>query len=248
MKTINSGLLRSCALAALAASTMVGAAHAQSQDTQADGGQQGGQNQAPTSDQLVATVGGAEIRGGDVLTVIGTLPEPLRTQPAEMLVPIAVDQLVFRELILKQAREQNLAQDPEVQSMVEQSSSAAEEDALVQVWLRRELEKTVTDEQIQQTYDQLTQTAEGEAPPLEQVRPQIEQHLRQQAVADIRQNLAEGVSIVLYDPSGNPVEMSSGGGQGQQGSGGGSNSSGGDGSGSGSGEGSSSGSGEGSGD
>ncbi len=183
---------------------------------QAGGDASGSQGQTPAADQLVATVGEAEIRGGDVLTVIGLLPEPMRAQPPELLVPMAVDQLVFRELILQQALEQNLGEDPEVRSMVEQSSSAAEEDALVQVWLRRELENAVTDEQVQQVYDQLTQTAGGEAPPLEQVRPQIEQHLRQQAVADIRQNLAEGVSIVLYDPSGNPVEMSAGGGQGQQ--------------------------------
>ena len=176
-----------------------------------DGQQQAGQNQAPASDQLVATVGDAEIRGADVLTVIGMLPEPLRAQQPDMLVPIALDQLIFRELILQQAREQNLKQDPEVHSLVQQSSASAEEDALMQVWLRRELESAVSDQAVQQTYDQLSQNATSQVPPLEQIRPQIEQHLRQQAVADLRQRLAQEAEIVLYDPSGQPIQQPQGG-------------------------------------
>lgn len=221
-------LLRSAAATLLAMPLSVAHAQEDSGDDQAqmspsaEDGETGGngdalgsQRQGPAEDQLVATVGDAEIRGADVLTVIGMLPEPMRAQPQEVLVPMAVDQLVFRELVLQEARAQNLDEDEEVQSMVEESGAAAEEDAMVQVWMRRELEQAVGDEQVQQVYEQLKERAGGEAPPIEQVRPQIEQHLSQQAVLDLRQSLAEGVSIVLYDPSGNPIEMSADGGQGE---------------------------------
>jgi hypothetical protein len=236
--TSTSRTLRGCAVTALLALALTGAATAQEQSGQGDqtatqpeqargeqagegdqnqaqtaatGDATGDQGQAPANDQLVATVGEAEIRGADVLTVIGLLPEPLRAQQPDMLVPIALDQLVFRELILRQAREQNLSEDPEVQSLVQQSSADAEEDAMVQVWLRRELQNAVSDQAVQDTYDRLSQNAGGEVPPLEQIRSQIEQHLRQQALADLRQRLAQDVDIVLYDPSGQPMQQSQGG-------------------------------------
>ena len=126
-----------------------GAAIAQEQSEQTQPQQQAaGDVQAPAGDQLMATVGEAEIRGGDVLTVIGMLPAPVRAQQPDMLAPIELDQLILRELILQQARGQSLAEDPEVRSLVEQSGVVAEEDAMVQVWLRRELEGAVTDQAV----------------------------------------------------------------------------------------------------
>jgi hypothetical protein len=182
---------------------------AQTQQQAGAGEQQGGKGHVPPGrDPLVATVGEAEICGDDVLTVIGLLPEPLRVQQPDMLVPIALDQLVFRALILEQARDLNLSEDPEVQSLVQQSSTTAEENAMVQVWLRRELQNTVNDQAVQEAHDQLSRTSSGELPPLEQVRPQIEQHLRQQAPADIRQRLGERGDVIFYGPSGQPMQPS----------------------------------------
>ena len=160
----------------------------------------------------MATVGGAEIRGSDVLTVIGMLPPQLQSQSPDMLVPIALEQLIMRELSLEKARSQNLAEDPEVVSLVTGSTQAAEKDAMVQVWLDRELAKTVTDEAIQKSYDE-AQQGQKDFPPLEAVRPQIEQHLRRQALEELRTQLREGADIVLYDPTGKPVEGSSSGSQ-----------------------------------
>ena len=182
------------------------------QQSSQSAGSSGGTSMDGQANALVATVGGAEIRGSDVLTVIGMLPPQLQSQSPDMLVPIALEQLIMRELILEKARSQNLAEDPEVVSLVTGSTQAAEKDAMVQVWLDRELAKTVTDEAVQKSYDE-AQQGQKDFPPLEAVRPQIEQHLRRQALEELRTQLREGADIVLYDPTGKPVEGSSSGSQ-----------------------------------
>ena len=218
-------LMRSAAAAALLGLPLV-ASPAVAQETQGD--QAAEQQQAQTgaetgmqttgdqpeqgADTLIATVGETEIRGSDLMTVIGALPPQLRSQPPEMLVPMALDQLILRELILQEARAQNLGEDPEVQSLTEGATAAAEEDAMVQVWLERELGDRVTDEAVQQFYSDLQTGSEEEIGALDQVRPQIEQHLRRQALADIRTTLQEGADITLYGPGGEPVEPQTAGG------------------------------------
>lgn len=158
------------------------------------------------ADALLATVGGTEIRGSDLMTVIDALPPRLRSQPPQMLVPMALEQLIMRELILEQAREANLTEDPEVVALVTGATQAAEDDALVQVWLDRELKKSVTDEAVKQSYDNAKAQGQADLPPLEDVRPQIEQHLRRQAVEELRTQLREGADIVLFDPTGKPID------------------------------------------
>lgn len=160
-------------------------------------------------DTLIATVDGTEIVGSDILTMIGLLPDRMRDQPMQMVVPLALDQLVLRELILEQARADNLAEDPEVTSQVEASTRAAEEDVMVGVWLDRELQKRVTDDMVTQTYDGLVTRSEQAMPPLEDLRPQIEQHLRQQALQEIRASLRDDAQIVVYGPDGRPLEKQS---------------------------------------
>ena len=182
---------------------------AQQQSTQSTGGsgQSGSNQQAGSSqqgDSVVATVGETEIRGSDVMTVVGMLPPQIQSQPPEMLLPMALEQLILRELILEKARSENLADDPEVQAMKESSATTAQDDAMVQIWLNRQLEGVVTDEAVQQAYDQ-AKSQDQNVPPLEQVRPQIEQFLRQQAIRDIGQELRQGADIVFYDATGRPV-------------------------------------------
>lgn len=173
--------------------------------SQAEGSTAGSSEEAQAN-ALIATVDGSEIRGSDLMTVIGALPPRLRSQPPQMLVPIALEQLIMRQLILQKARQANLTEDPEVVDLVTGATQAAEDDALVQVWLDRELEKSVTDEAVQQSYDNAQAQGQGDLPPLEDVRPQIEQHLRSQAVEELRTQLREDADIVLFDPTGQPIE------------------------------------------
>ena len=183
---------------------------------QTQSGQQGqvAAQQAMTPQQeqaLIAKVGDAEIRGRDVMEAIGALPPQLQRQPLELLVPLAFDQLVTREMILQQARSANLQEDPEVRSLSEPVAQAAREQAMVQVWLQRELQNRVTDEKVQQLYDGLKAAQPDQAiPPLEEIRPLIEQQVRQQAIAEMRNDLRQNTDVTLYGPSGQPL-------QGQQG-------------------------------
>lgn len=228
-------LMQTCAVAALLAVPTAPAALAQNQDAQsgdqtqqpqvaedqkangkaqqqAEAGQQQSQQQAEAEggsqpDVLVATVGDEEIRSSEVMTVIGMLPEPLRAQQPDMLIPIALDQLILRELILEKARSENLGDDPEVQQLAADEAATAQDDAMVQVWLQREMDQRVTDQQVQQTYDRIASGAEegADVPPLETVRPQIEQQLRQQALGEIRASLHEDAQITFYGPEGEPI-------------------------------------------
>lgn len=156
-------------------------------------------------DAVVVTVGDAEILGSDVMTVINMMPQQMQSQPSETLVPMAIEQLILRELIVAEARSEDLSEDPDVIALVEGEAQAPEEDAMVQVWLDRELSDVVTDEAVQDLYDEAA--GQQELPPLEEARPQIEQALIQQAIQDIRIDLQEDVDVVFYDASGEPLEQ-----------------------------------------
>ena len=73
------------------------------------------------------------------------------------------------------------------------------------LWLEQELGKTVTDEKIQEMYDTVKQQMGDQAPPMETLRPQIEQELRQQAFLDLSKDLQANATITLYGPDGQEV-------------------------------------------
>lgn len=158
---------------------------------------------------VIVTVGDTEILGSDVSTAISLLPPQLRQQPPEMLVPMAVNQLISRELILRAAMAESLNEDPEVVALVTEAQNASEEDAMVQVWLQRKLDESVTDQAVQQMYDEIKANTDQEIPPLEDVRVQIEQQLRQDAFNTLQEDLRSDVEIVFYGPDGKPQTASS---------------------------------------
>lgn len=155
-------------------------------------------------DTLIVTVGDADILGSDVSAAISLLPPQVRQQPPEMLVPMAVNQLIARELILKAAMAEKLNEDPEVIALVADSQNASEQDAMVHVWLQRKLGESVTDNEVEAKYEEIKANSDQEIPPLDAVRPQIEQQLRQEAFAGIQEDLSKDVEIVYYGPDGKP--------------------------------------------
>jgi hypothetical protein len=159
----------------------------------------------PGEDAVVAKVGEREIRRSDVLTAIGKLPPELQQQPPEMLIPIAIDQLVMRELILQEAKEAGLESAPEVGALAQGSSQDARDDAMVRVWLDKELGQAVTDQKVNETYDAVKQQMGDDAPSIEALRPQIEQELRQQAFLDLSEELQADAEITVYGPDGRPI-------------------------------------------
>lgn len=160
-------------------------------------------------DMVVVRVGEADIRGSDISQVISILPPQMQQQPPEILVPMAVNQLIARELILRAAMAENLDEDPEVAALVEESRMANEQDAMVQIWLQRELGARVTNSDIQAKYDEIKANSEQEIPPLDAVSAQIEQQLRQEAFMNLEEDLRQDVEIVYYGPDGKPQTVSS---------------------------------------
>lgn len=201
-------MMRSTAVAALLALPLsAGVAFAQQSDGAGQVRQPADQAQGQEGDALLATVGDAEIRGSDVMTLIGTLPQQMQAQPAQMLVPAALEHLILRELVLEEARSENLAEDPEVIALVEGAASGAEEDAMVQVWIERELAGAVTDAEVERIYGTLQPQGNQAVPPMSELRPQIEQQLRQQAMQAIGNMLRQDATVVFYDPSGQPIQQ-----------------------------------------
>ncbi len=189
-------------------------------------------SQSPAGDQtapgrvlepemLIASVGETEIRGADILRFLASLPPQMRNQAPEMLLSLAIQQLVLRAMIIEEARAAGLADDPEVKKLVESEGPEAEDDAMVQTWLTREFENRIGDEDVQAAYDEAKANAgaDQELPPIDQVRPQIEQMLRQQAINTIRQELQQGADITFYDAQGNPVKPDTAGAAGAAGGG-----------------------------
>ncbi|MEX3316961.1 hypothetical protein [Sulfitobacter sp. PS-8MA] len=158
---------------------------------------------------LVVRVGDKDISRSDVSGAISALPPQLRQQPPELLVPMAVNQLIAKELIYQAALADKLNEDSEVVALVEEANSANEKDAMVQVWLQRELGNRVTDQSVEAKYDEIKSNSEQEIPPLEAVRAQIEQQLRQEAFSDVEEDLRKDVEIVYYGPDGKPQTASS---------------------------------------
>jgi hypothetical protein len=162
-----------------------------------------------SENMVIVRVGDADIRGSDISGAISLLPPQLQQQPPEMLVPMAVNQLIARELILKAAMADDLAEDAEVVALVDGDQMASEQDAMVQVWLQRELAGRVTDQDVQAEYDEIKANSEQEIPPLEAVRAHIEQQLRQEAFIGLEEDLRKDVEIVYYGPDGKPQTASS---------------------------------------
>ena len=195
----------------IALAALIGIAPAAAQQS-GQGGTSGGTaqqdaiQQAVPPDTVIATVGGTDIVGADLIAFLDTLPPQMRQQPPEMLLSMGAEQLVLRELFLQEARSRNLAEDPRVTAIIEEAGRTLEEDALVAVYLEDQLDARVTEEAVQQTYEQIqSEVPGGEALPLEEVRPQIEQQLRQEALLSIREDLTEGADVVFYGAGGVPI-------------------------------------------
>jgi hypothetical protein len=195
-------------------SSATAAAGAVDEIQQSAGAAAPGANQAQAGaadNRLIATVNDAEIRQADVVSAIQGLPPQIQQMPPQMLLPVVVDQLLLRELILEEANAENLQADPEVTAALEPQNQALQDQAMVNVWLERELDERVTDEAVTQAFEKAKAVSPSPDVTLEQVRPQIEEALRQQAVREISAELRQDAQIVFYDPTGNPLPQASAG-------------------------------------
>lgn len=103
----------------------------------------------PSPDTVIAKVGSDTIRFADLQDALQSLPEQLRAMPPAMLYPMLLDQLVDRDVIVQQARKQNLGDDPKVKQAVSRATDLALQNAL----LTRDIQPLLTPTAIQERYD-----------------------------------------------------------------------------------------------
>ena len=99
-------------------------------------------------DRVVARVDGEEIRQSDVMAMARSLPPQYQSQLMQIY-PMLVQRLVDYKLAGKAGRAAGLASDDRVRAFV----ARAEEQAIREVYLEREIEARITDAMIQEAYE-----------------------------------------------------------------------------------------------
>jgi peptidyl-prolyl cis-trans isomerase C len=113
---------------------------------------------SPGSDPVVAKVNGAEIHASDVRDAIAGLPDEYRSLPPNVLFPMMLDQLVDRKALVLLAEKEGLNKDPQVQRQM----ARAEDNALQNALLNREIGPTVSEQKVKERYDATIANKPGE--------------------------------------------------------------------------------------
>jgi peptidyl-prolyl cis-trans isomerase C len=111
---------------------------------------QGTRPPAAAGDPVVAKVDGAPIHLSDLQDAAQSLPENLRGMPQQTLLPLLLDQVIDGRALVAEARKSGLDKDPAVQLQV----AAAEDRALQNAMLTKEVTPTITDDALHARYDQ----------------------------------------------------------------------------------------------
>lgn len=144
-------------------------------------------SEEPAEDRVVAEVNGEPIYESEVMAAMGNLPPQLRQMPPQMVVPMLADQLATGLLIAEQGYAEGLEDSEEVQERL----ADAERRIVQDVWLSREIEERVTDEAVEEAYQQYLE----ENPPAEEVHARhILVETKEEAEALIQQ-LEEGADF-----------------------------------------------------
>ncbi|WP_291295152.1 peptidylprolyl isomerase [Elioraea sp.] len=114
----------------------------------------------PAADPVVARIDGTPILLSEVEEAARALPEQFRAMPPMMLFPLLIDQMISQRVLADAARKANLQNSPEVRARVRQ----AEEEALQQAFLAREIGPLMSEEALRARYqrDIASQPAEAQ--------------------------------------------------------------------------------------
>ena len=110
------------------------------------------------SDPVVGLVNGDPIHLSDLSEAVKTLPDEYRNMPPATLYPLMLDQLIDRKAVAIEARKQGLDKDPGVQREVAHAEDAALQNAL----LTRDISPLITDAALHARYDQQYKGKTGE--------------------------------------------------------------------------------------
>lgn len=101
---------------------------------------------------VVAKVNGLEIHMSDLTNILSSMPEQMQGAPMEQIFPMLQEQVVMGEIISAKARDQKLADDPEVQ----QRLATLKENVIRGVFIERAVKAKVTDASLQAEYKKFT--------------------------------------------------------------------------------------------
>jgi peptidyl-prolyl cis-trans isomerase C len=113
-------------------------------------------------DPIAGRVDRTVIHRSDVTTAQQMLPPQYRSAPIETVYPLLLDELVDSKLIVAEARKDKLQNDPDIKRRL----AYLEEQIVKDAYLRRYVQKTLTDELLRKRYDELVKSL----PPQEEVR------------------------------------------------------------------------------
>ncbi|MFM2130157.1 MAG: hypothetical protein RL477_1703 [Pseudomonadota bacterium] len=103
----------------------------------------------PAPDSVVARVDGHEIYASDVQDALSQLPPEYMNMPAEQLFRAVIEQLIDRQIVVRRARQQKLESDLDVQKTMKKLEARV----LEQAYLRRMVERKITDEAVARRYE-----------------------------------------------------------------------------------------------
>ena len=113
---------------------------------------------APPADTVIARVNGAEIHLGELQQAATNLPEQYRSMPQQMLYPMLLDQLVDRHALTDYAHKIGFDQNPQVR----QAMQRAQETALQNALISREVGPQVSEDKVKARYDATLANQPGE--------------------------------------------------------------------------------------
>ncbi|MDX1580350.1 MAG: peptidylprolyl isomerase [Alphaproteobacteria bacterium] len=135
--------------ALIAAAPLLAACDQESSPDQANGA---GSSADAASDggEVVAVVNGEEIYDADVTRLYESLPAELQQMPKSFMYEGLVERLIERKLIVSEAKKAGLADDPAIERQVQNYR----EELLQENWLVGRIEDQLTEERLQQAYEE----------------------------------------------------------------------------------------------
>jgi peptidyl-prolyl cis-trans isomerase C len=99
----------------------------------------------------VAVVNGEDIKRSDVFNFISGLPDNVRQMPIQQLFPLALEQVINNRVINTRAQGANLADDPEVQQLLDQAKGQI----VRNVFVDRQVTSAITQKRLVEAYEKL---------------------------------------------------------------------------------------------
>jgi peptidyl-prolyl cis-trans isomerase C len=109
------------------------------------------QQAGAAEDPVVAVVDGTEMRRSEVEAVARALPEQYRNVPLPQIYGMLLDRAIDFRLLANAAEDQDLAEDPAVQTALEQARAGVLRDAYV----RQQIQEATTEDKLRTRYEEL---------------------------------------------------------------------------------------------